>query len=77
MPPMNHFTTHGMSPVHVAPDGGVRVVLEEHVVPAIPINGAVGIIHPVSCGKQMKLGTKWIGSEALAQTLGLPLPEKR
>jgi hypothetical protein len=54
MAPMNHVVTDGVIPMHVAPDGGVGIVLEKHVIKAVPENRAVGIVHPVFCGKQVK-----------------------
>jgi hypothetical protein len=38
--------------------------LKKHVVVAVPEDGTVRIVHPVVSGKQMKLGTKRISSEA-------------
>ncbi len=64
MLPMNHVGADGVRPMHVAPDRGVRVVLEKHVVAAVPENGAVGIVHPILGGKQMKLRAKRIGGVA-------------
>src|SRR5262249_21761793 len=63
VPPVNHVFADGVIPVHVAPDGGVRVVLEKHVVEAVPVNGAVRIVHPVLGGEKMELRAKWIGGE--------------
>jgi hypothetical protein len=55
MRPVNHVGADGVIPAHVPPDGGLRVVLEEHVVVAAEVDGAVGIVHPVGRGKQMEL----------------------
>jgi hypothetical protein len=44
--------------MHVAPDCGARVVLEEHMIEVLPVNRAIGIVHPVLGGEKMKLGTK-------------------
>src|SRR6266436_7586037 len=63
MAPVNHVFTGGVVPVHIAPNGGVGVVLEKHVVEAVPENGAVGIVHPIFCWEQMKLRAKWIAGE--------------
>src|SRR5882724_8543814 len=61
--PVNHVFADGMVPVHVAPDGGVGVVLEKHVVEAVPENGAVGIVHPIFRREEMELRAKRIGGE--------------
>ena len=63
VPPVNHVLADGVIPMHVAPDGGVGVVLEKHVVEAAPENGAVGIVHPIFRGEEMKLRAKRIGGE--------------
>src|SRR5882724_111917 len=65
--PVNHVFADGVIPVHVAPNRGVRVVLIEHVVEAVPENRAVGIVHPVSRRKQMELRTKWVGGKTRLQ----------
>src|SRR6266478_2304875 len=77
MAPVNHVLAHRVSPVHVAPDRGVWVVLEKHVVAALPIDRAVGIIHPVFGGEQMILRAERIRGETLPRIRGLTLPERR
>jgi hypothetical protein len=49
--------------MHIAPNGGIGVVLKKHVVVAFPIDWTVGIVHPVGGGEQMKLRSKRIGSK--------------
>ena len=61
--PVDHVWADGMVPVHVTPNGGVGVVLKEHVVVAVPEDGAVGIVHPVAFGEEMELGTERVGGE--------------
>src|SRR5580700_9243749 len=61
--PVNHVVGDGVIPVHVAPDGGVGIVLEEHVVFAAPEDGAVGVIHPVFGGEEVELGAEGVGGE--------------
>ena len=63
MAPVNHVVADGVIPVHVAPDGGVGIVLEEHVVLAAPVDGAVGVVHPVLGGEEVELGAERIGGE--------------
>jgi hypothetical protein len=63
--PVNHVVAHGVIPVHVAPDGGVGIVLEEHVVFAAPKDGAIGVVHPVFGGEEMELGAKGVGGESV------------
>ena len=74
---MNHIGRDGVSPVHVSPDGGVRVVLEEHVVVALPVNGTVGIVHPVGCRKQVELRAQRIGGERFGGRIGNRFREDR
>src|SRR2546427_3137118 len=69
MAPVNHVRTYCVRPVHVAPHSCIRVVLEKHVVHAVPENWAVGIVHPIFCGEQMELRAKGIGCEALLQVV--------
>ena len=45
--PVEHVGGDGVVPAHVSPDGGEGVVLEEHVVVAVEVDGAVGVVHPV------------------------------
>src|SRR5580704_16104953 len=61
--PVNHVVADGVIPVHVAPDGGVGIVLKEHVVFAAPEDGAVGVIHPVFGGEKVELGVEGVGGE--------------
>jgi len=61
--PVEHVRADGMGPVHVAPNGGARIVLEEHVVTALPVNRAVGVVHPVAGRKEMELRAEEIGGE--------------
>ena len=65
--PVNHVVAGGVRPVHVAPDGGLRVVLVEHVIAAAVENGTVGIVHPVVSGEKMILRAERIGGELTAE----------
>src|ERR1700740_934484 len=51
-------TADGVRPMHVAPNRGIWVVLEKHVVTAAPVDGRVWVVHPVFCGQEMKLWTQ-------------------
>lgn len=62
---MNHVRAYGVGPVHVSPHSGVGIVLKEHVVVAAPVDGAVGVVHPVGGGEQVELGAKRIVGEIL------------
>ncbi len=53
--PADHIGRDGVRPVHVSPDGGVRVVLKEHVVAAAPEDRAAGIVHPAARRLQVVL----------------------
>jgi len=46
--PVHHVGANGVDPVHVSPDGGMRVVLMKHVVLAAPVDGAAGVVHPAA-----------------------------
>ena len=70
MLPMNHVGAGRMVPVHVAPNGGMRVVLKEHVVLATIKARRARIIHPVRARQQVKLRTKGIMHQLLAQLRG-------
>src|SRR5579862_673512 len=61
--PVNHVVADGVIPVHVAPNGGVGIVLEEHVVFAAPEDRAVGVVHPVFGGEEVELGAEGVGGE--------------
>ena len=61
--PVNHVFAYGVGPVHVAPDCGVGVVLEKHVVEALPIDGGVGVVHPILGWEQVELWAEGIGGE--------------
>ncbi len=54
--PVNEVGRGGVGPVHVAPDGGVGVVLVEHVVLAAEEDGRAGIVHPVAFGEVVEAG---------------------
>src|SRR5579859_30068 len=69
MAPVDHVVADGVIPMHVTPNGGVGVVLEKHVVKTVPVNGAVGIVHPVFCGEQMKRWAKRIGQKFQAERI--------
>ena len=61
--PMHHVFADGVAPVHIAPKGAVRIVLVEHVILALPVDGRIGIVHPIGRGKQMILGSVRIGRQ--------------
>lgn len=63
MLPVEHVWADGVSPMHVPPDGGIGIVLEEHVVMAVEIDGAVGVVHPVAGRKKMELRAEGIVGE--------------
>ena len=65
--PVNHVGAGGVRPIHVAPDGGLRIVLVEHVIASAEKDGTVGIVHPVVGGEQVILGAKRIGGELAAE----------
>ena len=44
--PMKHVVRDSVIPSHIAPDGGLRVVLKEHMVPTRKVNRAVWVVHP-------------------------------
>ena len=67
MLPVNHVVAGGVGPVHVAPQGGLRVVLVEHVIAAAVENGTVGIVHPVVSGEKMILRAERVGGELAAE----------
>src|SRR5215471_17045544 len=46
-----------MRPMHVAPNRGMRIVLEEHMILAFPEDRSIRIVHPVGGGHQVKLRT--------------------
>src|SRR6266446_5959307 len=77
MAPVNHVLAHRVSPVHVAPDRGVWVVLEKHVVAALPIDRAVGIIHPVFGGEQMIFRAVLLRAETSTRIRGMTLLQRR
>jgi hypothetical protein len=66
---MNHVVAHGMSPVHISPHGGVGVVLEEHVIDALPEDGAIGIVHPIFRGEEMELRAEGVGGKTCAEVV--------
>ena len=60
MPPVDHVRRDGVVPVHVSPDGGVRVVLVKHVVLAAPVDGAAGVVHPAAGGLEVEGWALWV-----------------
>ena len=46
--PVDHVGRDGVSPMHVAPNGGSGIELVEHVVLAVPVDRAVGVVYPVA-----------------------------
>ena len=70
MAPVNHVFAYCVGPVHVAPDCGVGVVLEKHVVEIFPIDGGVGVVHPVFGGEEVELRAEEIGGEFLLEIVG-------
>lgn len=67
--PVDHVGADSVGPVHVSPNGSTGIVLKKYVVVTVPEDGTVRIVHPVVSGKQMKLGTKRISSEASGPTV--------
>jgi hypothetical protein len=67
MMPVNHVIAGGVRPVHVAPDGGLRIVLVEHVIAAAIEDGSVGIVHPIVSGEKVILRPQGIGGEFAAE----------
>ena len=59
--PVDHVGADSVGPVHVSPDGGVRVVLMEHVVLAAPVDGAAGVVHPATGRLQVECWALRIG----------------
>ncbi len=53
--PVNHIGTSCVSPRHVAPNGGLRIVLEEEVIELAVVDHAVRIIKPIALGAKMEL----------------------
>ena len=45
--PVEHVGADGVVPAHVSPGGGEGVVLKEHMVAAVVVDGAVGVVHPI------------------------------
>ena len=61
--PVKHVGAGGVVPAHVPPGRGEGVVLEEHVVTAVVVDGAVGIVHPVVRGEEMELRAVGVGGD--------------
>ncbi len=68
--PVNHVWAYGVGPVHVSPDGGTGVVLEEHMVVAIPIYRAIRVVHPVFGREEMELRTERVFGKLLLKLGG-------
>ena len=49
---MVHILADGVVPTHVSPNGGERVVLEEHVVVAVEVDAAIRLGHAVFAGSR-------------------------
>jgi hypothetical protein len=54
--PLYQVSTHGMPPVHGAPDGAIGIILIEKMIFPFVVNHAVGIIHPHAVGCEMVKG---------------------
>ncbi len=52
---MQHVVTDGVAPTHVPPLGALRIVLVEEVVFALVVDEAVGIVHKILGGREVKL----------------------
>src|SRR5579883_157942 len=65
MLPVDHVRTDGVRPVHIAPNGRMRIVLVEHVILALPVDRPVRIVHPIGSGQQMILRTIRVTSRTL------------
>ena len=59
--PVDHVFRDGVSPAHVSPDAGLGIVLEEHVVAAVEVDGRTGIVHPATGGGQMVARAQRVG----------------
>jgi len=59
--PVDHVRRDSVRPVHVSPDGGMRIVLMKHVVPAAPEDGGAGVVHPIAVGEVVEAGTEGVG----------------
>ena len=55
--PMDHILTYDMSPADLRPIRTCRIVLIEHVVHTVVVEGRMGLVHPNSGRKSVVLGT--------------------
>src|SRR5438477_3103443 len=60
-----------MRPMHRAPERAIRVVLEEHVVPAVDKDRTIRIVHPVCFRKQVELWPKWVRGKPSANAIAV------
>ena len=51
--PVHQILGNGVSPVHVAPEAAVRVVLEEKMPFSVLVHHAVGVVHPAPVGREV------------------------
>src|SRR5262245_35771207 len=56
MLPMYQVRTGSVTPMHVPPDGCIRVALVKQVIGALPLDQPIRVVHPVGWGKEMVLG---------------------
>jgi hypothetical protein len=52
--PMHQVSAYGVSPAHVAPHGGVRIVLVKEMIFSIEVYKTVRVVGPVLCWREVK-----------------------
>ena len=72
--PVHEIGTGGMAPLDEMPVGAVRIILVEDVVPALPKQGPVDIVHPRRRRREMVGGAVRIAGECGGKVAGLPDP---
>ena len=53
--PVDEISAYGMPSVHIGVVGTIGIVLEEELVTTLPVDDAVGVVHPVGGGEEVIL----------------------
>ena len=55
--PMHQIVADRVTPMHVGVIRAIGIVLEKQVIPSLPVNDAVGVVHPVGGGQEVMART--------------------
>ena len=62
--PMRQIVADGVAPMHIGVISAIGIVLKEQMISSLPVNDAVGIVHPVGGGQKVIARTLEVSVES-------------